>query len=226
MEQRRNPGPGDIGLGRDDRHGDLRHALRHVRMHDNRPGTRLGQGRCVFPVVQEADIAWFGRLKRGDAAQHQPARRRIGLRGVRHGGQAMRTGPAEEAGVSRDRRPVQASAPRARLSGAVASPAAATSRAASPPRPAPAHPAHPAPSEAVGQRPAPERPVPPAVGQGRAAPRPTAWPRQPEAATSLARRRRAVSAPRSVPCSGRPRPAASGRNHWLSREFARGSAQC
>ena len=105
MEQRGDARPGGIGFVGDDGDRARRHARGHVGMHDHRAGARLRQRVGVFAVVEEADLARLGGLQRRDTAQHQPARRRLGLARRRPPPPGYAGRSSEEARIPGDRRP-------------------------------------------------------------------------------------------------------------------------
>ena len=78
MEQRRDLRPGDQRVGRRRSRPRFPAPALHVRVNDHRRGLGCRQRRQMLAVVQaEADVAVGRRLQRGDAVQHQPARRRL-----------------------------------------------------------------------------------------------------------------------------------------------------
>ena len=80
MEQRRDPRPGDVGLGGHDRDGGRRDALGHVGMHDHRAGARARPAPAAYLRLSRKLTSLGSAVCSGATpVQHQAARRRLGL---------------------------------------------------------------------------------------------------------------------------------------------------
>ncbi len=105
MEQRRDPGPCEIGLRRLEPDRGRGHLADHAGMDDHRAGPRGQQGRQVLAVVDEADVLRSCRLQRCHTGE-QPGcldavRVRTRAGGLGQRGKGVRADAREEPGIAR-----------------------------------------------------------------------------------------------------------------------------